>query len=151
GPLLLWLLRQDPAVLPEAQRHKALGAVESWLVRRALCRLSAKDVNGMVLDVLKALNEAGPATAGDTLAAYLNKETAQSRFWPTDSQVSDALAIAPLYKNLTRPRMRMLLEAVEDAKRGPLGEGQLGEGQLCPRGLSVEHVMPQGWSENWGA
>ena len=150
GPLMLWLLRQDPEVLPTHQRDKALNAVESWLVRRALCRLTAKDINGMVLDVLKALDEAGPATAGDTVEAYLNKETAQSRFWPTDSQVSDALAIAPLYRNLTRPRMRMLLEAIEDSKRDPSGEGHLGEGQMCPRGLSVEHVMPQGWRENWG-
>lgn len=150
GPLMLWLLRQDPKVLPTEQRDKALNAVESWLVRRALCRLSAKDVNGMVLDVLKALNEIGPATAGDTIEVYLNKETAQSRFWPTDSQVSDALAIAPLYRNLPRPRMRMLLEAIEDSKRDPTGAGHLGEGQLCPRGLSVEHVMPQGWWENWG-
>ena len=40
----------------------------------------------------------------------------------------------------------MVLEAVEDSLRGPLGEGQ-----PCPRGLTVEHVMPQGWREHWGA
>jgi hypothetical protein len=40
----------------------------------------------------------------------------------------------------------MLLEALEDSLRG-----RLGEGQACPRKLTVEHVMPQAWRENWGA
>jgi hypothetical protein len=45
GPLLMWLLRWTAEDLPEAQRHKALNALESWLVRRALCRLTSKDTN----------------------------------------------------------------------------------------------------------
>ena len=39
----------------------------------------------------------------------------------------------------------MVLEAIEDSLRGPLGEGQ-----PCPRNLYVEHVMPQSWQEHWG-
>ena len=40
----------------------------------------------------------------------------------------------------------MLLEALEDTYRGPLGEGQ-----QCPRNLTVEHIMPQSWQGHWGA
>jgi hypothetical protein len=57
-----------------------------------------------------------------------------------------ALREQPIYKNLSRPRLRMVLEAIEDSLRGPLGEGQ-----PCPRNLTVEHVMPQSWQEHWGA
>ena len=146
GPFLLWLLRYSEADMPVEQRHKALQSVESWLVRRALCRATAKDVNRTVLDMLKELERHGPAVAGDTIETFLNGQTADSRYWPTDDMVQQSMAVLPLYKNLTRPRLRMLLEALEDARRGPLGEGQ-----LCPRNLTVEHVMPQAWREYWGS
>jgi hypothetical protein len=145
GPLLMWLLRWTEEDLPETQRHKALNALESWLVRRALCRLTSKDTNKLMLELLQELNNTGPAVAGDTVEAVLARQTAQSRFWPDDALVQQSLADEPVYKLLTRPRLRMILEALEDATRGPLGEGQ-----ACPRNLTVEHVMPQSWKEYWG-
>ena len=146
GPLLLWLLRWDERRLPAEQRAEALAALESWIVRRSLCRATVKDLNRLVVDLLKALDEAGPETAGDTVEDYLAAQTTDSRFWPTDAMLHDALAHARLYSSLTRPRLRMVLEALEDSMRGPVGEGQ-----PCPRNLSVEHVMPQAWREHWGA
>ncbi len=146
GPLLLWLLRWDERRMPVEQRAKALTALESWIVRRSLCRATVKDLNRLVVDLLKALDEAGPETAGDTVENYLAAQMTDSRFWPTDAMLHAALAHAKLYSSLTRPRLRMVLEALEDSMRGPLGEGQ-----PCPRNLSVEHVMPQAWREHWGA
>lgn len=105
-----------------------------------------KDLNRLVVDLLKVLDKAGPETAGDTVENYLTSQTADSRFWPTDTMLRGALIDAKLYSSLTRPRLRMVLEALEDSLRGPLGEGQ-----SCPRNLSVEHVMPQAWREHWGA
>jgi hypothetical protein len=146
GPFLLWVLRWDDVRMPGAQRAKALGALESWVVRRVLCRASMKDLNRLVVDLLKALDAAGPEVAGDTVETVLAAQTAGSRFWPTETMLHEALLHTPLYRSLTRPRLRMVLEALEDALRGPLGEGQ-----ACPRNLSIEHVMPQAWREHWGA
>lgn len=146
SPLLLWLLRWDEQRMRAAQRAKALTTLESWIVRRSLCRATVKDLNRLVVDLLKALNEAGPEHAGDTVENYLAAQTTDSRFWPTDAMLHGALDHARLYASLTRPRLRMVLEALEDSMRGPLGEGQ-----SCPRNLSVEHVMPQAWREHWGA
>ena len=145
GPFLLWVLRWDQTALPVAQRHKALQALESWMVRRALCRATAKDVNRTVVDLLRALEEAGPAAASDAVETLLANQQADSRYWPDDATLRAALREQPIYKNLTRPRLRMVLEAIEDSLRGPLGEGQ-----PCPRNLTVEHVMPQSWQEHWG-
>lgn len=143
---LLWVLRWDEEQIPVAQRHKALRSLESWMVRRALCRATAKDVNRQVLELLRAVDRAGPAVVGDTTEELLAGQTAESRYWPDDDALHATLDAEPIYKFLSRPRMRMLLEALEDSLRGPLGEGQ-----ACPRNLSVEHVMPQGWREYWGA
>jgi hypothetical protein len=145
GPFLLWVLRWDEVAMPVIQRQMALRALESWIVRRALCRATAKDVNRMVVELLRAMNEAGPATAGDTVETVLAEQKADSRYWPDDATLHAALREEPIYKTLSRPRLRMVLEAIEDSLRGPLGEGQ-----PCPRNLTVEHVMPQGWPEHWG-
>jgi hypothetical protein len=41
----------------------------------------------------------------------------------------------------------MVLEGLEDDLRGPWSEHQ-----HCPRGrLTIEHIMPQGWTEHWGS
>lgn len=145
GPFLLWVLRWDDTAMPAVQCHRALRALESWLVRRALCRATAKDVNHMVVELLRAMDEAGPAAAGDTVELVLTRRQAESRYWPDDATLHAGLNEEPIYKSLSRPRLRMVLEALEDSLRGPLGEGQ-----MCPRNLTVEHVMPQGWREHWG-
>jgi hypothetical protein len=139
------VLRWDDTIMPAVQRHRALRALESWVVRRALCRATAKDVNRMVVELLRAMDEAGPAAAGDTVETVLAEQQAESRYWPDDATLRTALREEPIYKHLSRPRLRMVLEAIEDSLRGPLGEGQ-----PCPRNLTVEHVMPQGWREHWG-
>ncbi|MBI1351765.1 MAG: DUF262 domain-containing protein [Actinomycetales bacterium] len=144
GPILLWLLGHPEEQLPLEQRHRALQAIESWLVRRALCRATAKNVNLVVIDLLKELSKAGPAVAGDTVVAFLDGQLADSRLWPTDESVTASLASSEIYRSLTRARFRMVLEALEDSSRG-----ELGEGVQCPRNLTVEHVMPQAWREYW--
>jgi hypothetical protein len=146
SPFLLWVLRWDESQMPVEQRHKAITALESWMIRRALSRGTAKDTNRMVLELLRAMNNDGPARAGDTVETVLATQQADSRYWPDDRALHHALDAEPVYKILTKPRLRMLLEALENSLRGPLGEGQ-----PCPRNLTVEHVMPQAWREHWGS
>jgi hypothetical protein len=143
-PVFLWLMRWSKAELPVDQRDKALNAIESWLVRRTLARLTGKNVNLVVLELLKALHEGGPAAAGDRTEKFLVEQTADSRLWPSDELVRQSLATAPVYTSLVRARVRMLLEALEDDLRTAYGEGQ-----PAPRELTVEHVLPQKWRENW--
>lgn len=146
GPLLLWLLRFSEDELPSVQRFKALRSIESWLVRRALCRLTTKDHNRVFLELLRELSERGPAVAGDATEDFFKAQSSETRYWPNDDALAASLQDEPLYKSLARARMRMILEALEDASRGPLGEGQ-----SCPLDLTIEHVMPQGWREHWGS
>ena len=88
-----------------------------------------------------------------TAAARKQLVTPWRRCWPGSTPLAvlarqrrlpGALRDEPLYKSLTRPRLRMVLEALEDSLRSNLGEGQ-----PCPRSLTVEHVMPQAWRDHW--
>lgn len=145
-PFLLWILRWPEERMSTTQRDKALGALESWFVRRAICRLTSKETNHLVADLVKTLEAAGPEHAGDRTESFLLGQTANSRFWPSDELVVEALREAPVYKQFLRPRLRMLLEVAEDVTRTKMSEGV-----PCPRGLTIEHVMPRAWREYWGA
>lgn len=143
-PVLLWLLRWPADQLPVEQRDKALNAIESWLVRRTLVRLTGKNVNLTVLELLRALDKFGPATAGNTAVEFLADQTAAARLWPDDELVRSSLESGPVYTSLLRARLRMILEALEDDLRTSYGEGQ-----LAPRNLTIEHILPQSWQTNW--
>lgn len=143
-PVVLWLFDQPADLLSPIQRNKALFAIESYLVRRTICRLTTKNYNALFLELLKKLQEE-PSTAGDRLTQYLRDQTADARLWPSDEQLIAAFLTVPVYSLLTRGRLRMVLEALEDAYRTPKAESQFVE-----RGkLTIEHVLPQSWHQHW--
>jgi hypothetical protein len=139
-PVILWLFVQPESALPASQRLCALEALESWLVRRSLCRLTTKDYNHLGLELASRLAE-DVAHAGDITEQYLAEQTADSRVWPSDHQLLDALLTVPLYSLLTRSRLRMVLEGIEDSYRGAKTEEE-----FVPKGkLTIEHLLPQTW------
>ncbi len=143
-PLMLWLYEKSEEELPTAARVRCLTYLDSYLVRRMLCRLTTKDYNKFFLDVVSRLDENAVNKADEVLLGYLAEQSAETRVWPSDRLLESELARLPLYRLLTRGRLRIVLEAVEDSMRGPMTE------QECPRGLlTIEHVLPQKWQNTW--
>lgn len=142
-PILLWLFAHSD--MESHSKLEALVALESYLVRRMVCRMTTKDYNRLFLELLGRLQSAGPADAGAVVVGFLREQTADARVWPNDQSVRNALLNLPLYRLLTRSRLRMVLEAVEDALRTPKSE----EDQVVRGKLTIEHVMPQKWHEHW--
>ena len=117
--------------------------LESYLVRRMVCRLSTRGYGS----VFAALTRTVVQDCGDVVASVrtaLHAGEAEADRWPGDAEFENAWMTYPLYSNLTRPRVRFLLEAMEEALRNDFAEER-----DAPRNLSIEHVMPQGWIENW--
>ena len=140
-PVLLWLLTSQ---VPRPQLDKCIRAFESYLVRRMICGLTTKDYNHLFIGLLARLEEAGPDQAGDTVVAYLNEQAANAREWPTDYNLEDAFKQQELFKRLTRGRLRIVLEGIEEELRTNMAESQ-----SVPLGLTIEHIMPQGWRQHW--
>lgn len=143
-PLLLLTMGRPDDVVPPAQKALLMSALESWLIRRMLCRLTTKNYNIVFLNLLAEVLKESEA-AGDIAVAYLTRLQGESQVWPSDSMLQEALLTLPLYRILSRGRLRMAFEALEDAMR-PEGMAEESHG---PRGLTIEHVLPQSWQENW--
>ncbi|RIL07545.1 MAG: DUF262 domain-containing protein [Proteobacteria bacterium] len=116
-----------------------LGDLESYLVRRLVCQLTTKRYNQLFLALMNAVRE-GSEPPARTARAFLLAETSETSRWPDDDEFRKAWFSVPIYQAITRPRLRMLLEALEAATQSDLSE------DIELRGnLSVEHLMPQSW------
>jgi hypothetical protein len=150
-PLLLYLLDPQEPPIPQPQLHKALDAVESWMVRRMLVRATTKAYNQMIVELVKAVRDSGRAGAGDLIEAFLANQKGDSRYWPDDEEIRTDLRTLLAYRRLGRGRLRMVLEAVEDHLRGwKHAKTGLGEERVARGRLAIEHVMPRKWAKHWG-
>ena len=140
-PVLLLLLSAE-----QEPRRRALGVLESFLVRRMICRQSTMGFNRLVIELVNQLHEGGLENVDRTTANFLKDQKAPTRVWPTDEDVSHALISSPIYRLLTRGRLRLILEGVE----GWLRSSGKSEDTNVPRNLTIEHLMPMGWkTEEW--
>ena len=140
-PVLLWLLTSQA---PQWQLDKSVKAIESYLIRRMVCGMTTKDYNRLFIGLLGALEQAGSAQCGDALVQYLKGQDAFTRHWPDDRQFQEALLTKPLYWQLTRGRLRLVLEGIEEELRTNFAESREVSGRL-----TIEHIMPQAWRDHW--
>jgi hypothetical protein len=140
-PVVLLLFR-SPEVSVE-RRRRALRILESWLARRVLMRLTAKNYNRQVPQLVAKIKADLPH-ADEALLAALRGGTGAVSWWPEDAEFTDFLRNRDIYGTVSKPRLAMALAAVEASLRSDKTEAGLIEGDL-----SIEHLMPQAWGENW--
>jgi hypothetical protein len=141
-PLLLWVISTTGSHRHGAER--ALKAVESWAVRRTLLRRTMKDVNRLVVTLLKELDKYEGDGIGQAAVDFLLAQTADSRTWPSDQELISELPDVRAYGNIKQQRLRTILAGVELSLRTAKHE----QFEL-PGRLHIEHVMPKGWRSYW--
>jgi hypothetical protein len=150
-PLILAMLDPDRAApIPAAVIDRIIDDVESWLVRRMLVRVTSKNYNRTMAELVSIVRVASPEIVHNEVRSFLERQRGDSTYWPDDAMVRQSVVRMPIYKRMSRSRMRMVLEAVEDYLRG-YGTGRQGlTGVRTPRGMyTIEHLMPQSWEANW--
>ncbi len=135
-PLVLLLFREQS--IDPSRRRRALTALESWLVRRGLMRLTAQTYNREVPRLVAKVAE-DPERADEVIIEHLRAAAGQSSRWPDDEEFTRFLTSQSLYGLVAQKRLVMALSAVEEAMHKDKGE------RAFEPGLSLEHVMPQRW------
>ncbi|MCK0517662.1 DUF262 domain-containing protein [Williamsia sp. DF01-3] len=115
-------------------RTQAFGYIESWLVRRAVLRSTSKNYNRMLLDLLQVLKRS-EAPYAPAVREFLLSNTSESGRWPTDDEIREALVTAPIFKQLTRARTRLILRGCEHGLR-------IDAGTTAPTDLINHDVVP---------
>jgi len=142
-PFLLFAYDQVGQPKDLDERLEILVDLESYLVRRMICGLTTKNYNKVFLGLLKAALQARGAV-GESTRKYLLGQNSPSDRWPDDDEFRVAWRSQPIYERITRARLRMLLEAIELERRNDKDEHL-----PLPKGLTVEHLMPQHWQTHW--
>jgi len=142
-PLLLEVFSKIDPIAQKKEIEQVLILLESFLIRRQVCRFTTKNYNKLFLNINSKLNKAGDYSS-ERLAACLLESTAETDKWPTDAEFKEAWMTSKLYFSMSRARARMILEAINerliDEKSEPV---------ITPKKLTIEHIMPQSWKEHW--
>ena len=148
-PLLLWLYTSE---VSQEQRWRSVEALESCLVRRMLCGLRFNGLDQVVVSTLNYLEDPSELEAklkeswtafnydfsnpSDIIAISFGEQ------WASDRDLYECLTSLPMRGAVARKKM--VLEAVEMYLRGDKAEPILDTAKL-----TVEHVMPVKWHQNW--
>lgn len=97
------------------------------------------------MSVLQTVRVTDDSTAGNQLVTQLVDQTAPSRYWPGDDEFIAGVLQPNIYRVLLGPRLRVLLGGIETALRQDKSELHFVPEQVSK--LSVEHLLPQKWSQ----
>ena len=148
-PLLLWLRTIPEARLAPESHRRAVVAVESFVVRRAIARYQTRGygvVFQQVLSKAQRSSEDAAVDIGDAVVEAL-ASAPDSREWPTDETMLDVFQNGRFYGAIGAPRLRVLLGAIDARmqEQNPYSE----RAEFDYDQLQIEHVMPQAWEDHW--
>ena len=142
-PALLWIYGDDSFARESQQR--CIEIIESWLLRRMLCKLTTKNYNRVFIDLLKQLEGSKTARVDGVVLDFFQTREAHSEYWPKDEELSSAMINSPYWSRINRRRLRMVFLALERELRST---GFTEELDISQR-LHIEHILPQEWAHHW--
>lgn len=138
-PLVLAMLDQG---YDDQQWELVSTILESYLLRRAVCGLTTKNYNRIFLTLARALRRQGMSP--EDLAKQLGEQSGESGEWPSDQRFSEAWRTQHAYHLLNNPKVVHILSRINDTYASSKMESIRFDGAL-----TVEHILPQDWVENW--
>lgn len=149
-PALLALLDRPEDPVASNDVAATLGVLESWLARRMLIRATAKSYNKVMVEVVSLINNSKSDQVAASVEKYFASQRSEVAYWPDDDEVRRELGVLQAYRRLSRGRVRMILEAIEDHWRGWISGKESMAGMRIRRGTyAIEHLLPQSWHKHW--
>ena len=136
-PVLLGLLTRWQGKTAARELPGIFNDLESYLVRRMVCQLTPKNYNRLVLDLLEVLEHVSVITRS-TVSDFLRGLTGETGRWPDDTAFQRACQTEPLYEVLNKPRLHLLLQAL-DLQLETSRQEQIHLDDT----LTIEHIYPQ--------
>jgi len=127
------------------ERKAILKLLESYLVRRNICRLTTKNYNNLFISIiqkLKKLRQDNNAISVDLLKGILASFSEETNLFPNDSDFELAFQQTQLSNQNSR---EILFCIALYQKSSPLYDIK----KLSSSSYSVEHFMPVKWQDNW--
>jgi hypothetical protein len=140
-------LRISTADIESTEKTAMFNAIVSYIVRRNVCGLTAKNYNNWFISILRQWIKGAPTAQAlkDLLASSPGSPAAR---WPDDAEFAHAIQTAPTYYgNLDHGRCKMFLTELE----GFLRISKRTEEPTIPdlSNLDIDHILPRSWYDHW--
>lgn len=140
-PLALHLMvLRDEGHADTDELIRALGYIESFLVRRMLAGIATNNLNRIFMSSPKEIRPGG--SVADSVHRYLSDPR---RRWPTDRTLDEAVAARNFYWSGQGPQRTYVLRRLEESF------GSSEPVDFDKARLSIEHVLPQKPTQKWHA
>ena len=126
---------------PDEEKAAMYRLIMSYVVRRILCGLTAKNYNNVFLRIASQLLAGVSLVAFRDAFAALGGDTVR---FPSDDELRDAIAQRRQYGSIQQHRLRHVLSELERAARDKFDETT-----SVPDDLTIEHILPEAWREHW--
>lgn len=123
----------------EQEQNKVFDYLESYILRRVICKSSNKNYNNLFSDELIS-NELDSV---DKLKAYINTKDTKLEAMPKDDEVRSGFSTSKLINNHAAIVLYLLETKIRDEKKHS-------STLLARNRYSLEHLMPKKWKNNWG-
>ena len=137
-PLVMYLYDQSPSL---QERDAMLQYLESYLVRRKLCRLTTKNYNKLFIGMKNAL-EKHNACVLDSMKAVARQYSEETNRMPTDDELENAIKSYSLYNKHAKGILYSLALYQHSHDKSDILK-------LPRNNFSVEHIMPKKWTAQW--
>ena len=137
-PLILFIYKNVNQV---NERNNILNVLESYLVRRNICKLTTKNYNNLFISLLVDLKKQKTFTSLDLKNKLLSFTEDTNRF-PDDEELKKAFHSSHLINQYSR-------EILYCIALYHLDNDYQDNRKLNDNGFSVEHIMPKKWRNNW--
>ena len=128
--------------LPKEEKMRLCRLIYSFLARRAMCGLTTKNLNQVFQSIAGLFLRKGPSLK--TFQAYFRKQEGDSTRFPRNDEFRRGILEKDAYSITPRSRLVDILWELERASRP-----RMAEKIEKPKDLSVEHVLPQNWTDEW--
>lgn len=139
-PLVLYLATEANL---GGQIRDALSILKSYILRRDICGLTTKNYNKQFVGLIPKMREA-TIDQVEFLRENLSERNSDIDRWPDDEEWRTAWMSRDQYGTARQPRLNYLFEMIEKELRS-----ERNEKIEIKSALTIEHIMPQKWQENW--
>ncbi|WP_208863754.1 DUF262 domain-containing protein, partial [Paracoccus marcusii] len=135
-------MQVNVANIEPEEKRKLYRLIYSYIVRRALSGLTAKNLNRVFQSLSQVFRENGPSV--EAFEGYFAQRIGDSTRFPGDQEFRQGILLKPAYTLAPQTRIKDVLWELEEASRTKFYEQT-----AMPNGLWTEHVLPVSWTSDW--
>ena len=132
----------DAASIEVEEKRNLYRLIYSYIVRRTLCGLTAKNLNRVFQSLSQVFSRGGPSVK--VFERYFALRTGDSTRFPGDREFRQGILSKPAFTLAPRTRIKDVLWECEEASRT-----RFAENTAMPTGLWTEHILPVSWTDEW--